>query len=464
MADPLYNQQEQMAAFYAANDLVLNTSDPGTGKTRGTLEGYMRRRIHNRSGRVLVVAPLSILEPSWGDDIESYTPLTFAIAHGSPAKRKQAFESDAEIVLINFDGVKWIDGLSKTAQSKLLLGFTDLIIDEFTAFKNRSAQRSKAMLKVSKYFSNKVLLSGTPNPNTITDLWHPMMIMDGGARLGSRYFKFREQVCKPVSTGYGDFVTWEDIEGAEEAVADALSDISIRFKFEDCVDIPPQVMRFPKIKMPKKVMDAYREMEQHSILQFQQNTNALVPGTFTAVHAAAKIKKMLQILSGSMYGENGTVLPINNGRYDLIAQMVDERDHSLVAFNWQHEKEGLVLACKKLGHSIAVIDGTVPKEKRTEIVRDFQDGKYKVLFCHPAATSHGLTLTKARTIIWSSPTYSSEQFIQFNRRIYRIGQTQSTEVICISARGTKEEDVYKALQQKVTRTEDLLNILLAQSV
>ena len=109
MVDPLYNHQEDMAQFSVDHTQVLNTSDPGTGKTRGTLEGYVRRKnFVDGTGRLLVVAPLSILKASWGDDISQYTNLTYSIAHGSEDKRIAAFESDSDIILINHDGVKWL--------------------------------------------------------------------------------------------------------------------------------------------------------------------------------------------------------------------------------------------------------------------------------------------------------------------------------------------------------------------
>jgi hypothetical protein len=446
-----YAHQQAMADFAATNELVLNTSDPGTGKTRGTLMGFEERHKQLQARRLLVVAPLSILRPSWGDDIERFTAFRYAIAMQPAKKRLQAFESDADIVMINHDGVNW---LSKHLD--LLDGFTDLVIDEFTAFKNRTAQRSKAMLKVSKHFQHKTLLSGTPIPNTVLDLWHPMLILDEGQRLGRKFFEYRSQVCVPESIGYQDHVRWVDKPHAPAAVADAVSDLSIRFAFEDCVDIPSTRVSHLLVDMPKQVMDAYLEMESDSTLRNQKGEISL-----SAVHAGARVKKMLQILSGSVYDESGKPVHVHNDRYELVMQLVKERAHSLVAFNWQHERLALCELADTYGITYAYIDGTVSASDRNKIVQQFQKKELQVLFCHPQATSHGLTLTSAATTIWCTPTYSSEQFLQFNRRIYRIGQTQRTEVICIAARDTKEIDVYAKLQDKISRSEDLLDVLVA---
>ena len=143
----------------------------------------------------------------------------------------------------------------------------------------------------------------------------------------------------------------------------------------------------------------------------------------------------------------------------MVMSLIVERRHSLVAFNWRHEREQLVALAEKQKIKYAVIDGQTPSNKRADIVERFQAGQLQCIFAHPQSTSHGLTLTKANTVIWSSPTYNAEHFQQFNRRIYRAGQTKRTEVICIAARHTWETEVYKKLEKKLTRMEDLLGTL-----
>ena len=88
-----------------------------------------------------------------------------------------------------------------------------------------------------------------------------------------------------------------------------------------------------------------------------------------------------------------------------------------------------------------------------------QAGQLQVVFCHPQSAGHGLTMTKATTIIWASPTYNAEHYAQFNRRIYRAGQTLKTEVIKIAAKNTWENAVFEKLEGKLTKMEDLLSIL-----
>ena len=435
-----FQHQEATTKFIKKTPCCLITSDPGTGKTRSVLDAYAERC----GGRMLVLAPLSILQASWGDDIEKFTPeLTYEIAYAK--NRKQAFESDARIVITNHDAVKWI-----AKNPEVLKDFKTLCIDEFTAYKNKDSQRSKAARLVANSFTYRIAMSGTPNSNTILDIWHPTLIVDQGARLGNRFFGFRAQVCTPKYNGFAN--VWVDKEGAEETVAALLSDINIRYSLEDCIDMPEQTVNTLYTKLPNKVQAQYNMFAEDSVLYTGKVT-------VNAVHAGAKVKKLLQLCTGAMYNEDGEAVGIHTERYDMVMDLVEARAHSLVAFNWKHERDHMVEESRKRGIKYGVIDGDTPAHKRKDIVDRLQAGQLKVVFCHPQSAGHGLTMTKATSIIWASPTYNAEHFQQFNRRIYRAGQTQKTEIIQIAARNTWEPAVYEKLHGKLGRMEELLNVL-----
>ena len=435
-----YAHQKTTTDFIINTKTCLITSDPGTGKTRAVLDAH-----DILGGKTLVLAPLSILEAAWGEDINKFQPeIKYGVAYAK--NRKQVFEdNENEMVITNFEAVNF---LSKNTQ--YCEQFDTIVIDEFTAFKNREAKRSKNLKKIISYFTNRIAMSGTPNSNTILDIWHPALLIDDGERLGTRFYAFRHQVCTPKFNGFAN--EWIDKPGIEEAVADKLSDISIRFALSDCIDLPDNIVRTVNTKLTPNIQKQYKTLADESVLYTKS-------GTVNAVNAAARVKKLLQLVTGAVYDEDGVVQFVHQERYDIVMTLVNQRAHSLVAFNWKHERDALVELANKEGITYEVIDGSVPAEKRKDIVARFQAGHIRVLFCHPQSASHGLTLTKANTVIWCSPTYNAEHFQQFNQRIYRAGQTQKTETILIQARGTWEPEVYKKLNTKLGRMENLLHIL-----
>ena len=290
-----FEHQEVTSDFIVKNPYVLVTSDPGTGKTRSVIDAYAKRK----NGRMLVLAPLSILEASWGDDIKKFQPdLTYAIAYSK--NREEAFLGTEDIVITNHDAVKWIK-----KNYHVLCGFDTLVIDEFTAFKNKDSQRSKACLKISEAFEYRIAMSGTPNSNTILDIWHPTLIVDGGERLGHRFYSFRSSVCTSRFNGFAN--EWCDKPDAQEIVAAALSDINIRYELENCIDMPEQSVRAMYVQLPKKIRRQYTDLTEDSVLY-------TAAGTVNAVHAGARVKKLLQLCTGAIYDEHGDVVSVHEER------------------------------------------------------------------------------------------------------------------------------------------------------
>jgi SNF2 family DNA or RNA helicase len=205
-------------------------------------------------------------------------------------------------------------------------------------------------------------------------------------------------------------------------------------------------------ELTEKQLKAYTQMKAAEI--------ALVNDTVvSAINAAAVMTKLLQIASGAVYVTPDNYEVVDEGRYEMIVDLVEARQHSIVFFLWKHQRDLLVKEAQSRKMSYAVIDGTVSEKERAEIVRRYQQGLYKVIFAHPQSAAHGLTLTKGTTTIWASPTYNLEHFEQGNRRIYRAGQTQKTETIVVVAKDTCEEKVYEALKAKSIRMDNLLDLM-----
>ena len=428
----------------------LDTSDPGTGKTRAHIENYAQRKGRKR---LLVVCPKTLMTSAWGADIEKFAPhLTVSFANAS--NRLEAFKMKTDVVVINTDGVKWLVE-SKTNEA-LLKDFDHLIIDEFTTFKHPTSQRSKAMAKIRKYFKHRELLSGTPNPNSVMELWHPMLICDDGKRLGASYYSLRNSVQSPTQIGpRPEHVRWDDKPGAVQAVNELLADCTIRHQFEDVMThVPPNHRHVKEFSLSPSAFKAYEKMEREYITLVE---DAVV----SAVHAASVRSKLLQIASGAVYDgtAEGSYKVVDRSRYELIAELVEERDHSVVFFNWKHQRELLAEEFRKRDIAFAVIDGDVKQHDRNELVAKYQAGELQTILLHPKTGAHGLTLTRGTTTVVASPIYEADILKQMIHRIYRGEQNQVTNTIFVQAKGTVEDLVYARLDDKSERMQDLLDLM-----
>ena len=428
------------------SDIIFDMSDPGTGKTFVQIMAFAKRR--KRSGKcALIIAPKSLLRSAWEDDFSKFAPqIKCSVAYAD--NREKAFAADADVFITNIDAVVWLLKQKPAFFSR----FDTLIVDEVSAFKHHTSGRSKALNKIRKYFKYRSVMSGTPNSNTICDIWNPVQILDDGKRLGTQFFGFRAAVCQPEQVGpQPNMVKWTDRDGSEEAIYGLIADITIRHRFADCIDIPPTHTYTIAYHLTSKQKKAYLEMEKNQIMTLKKEK-------VTAINAAAVTTKLLQIASGAVYESPDKYHVVDTGRYELVMDLVEDRKHPLVFFLWKHQRDELVKLAEKRGLKYCVLDGNTSDKERDAMVRHYQNGFYDVMFAHPMSAAHGLTLTTGSTVIWPSPTYNLEHFSQGNKRQARNGQKEKTEIIVILGEGTIDQKVYTRLLEKNTKMTNLLGL------
>lgn len=455
MALPLFDHQNQSISFIRAHERVFDASDPGTGKTRVAVESFAERRM--RGGKAaLVLAPKSLVRSAWESEFKKFAP-HLVVVPCFAERREESFAKQADVYVTNHDAATWLVKQKHTFFSK----FDTLIIDEVGAYKHATSQRSKALNRIKVYFKHRLVLNGTPTPNSVTDIWNQMFILDDGQRLGASFYAFRQAVCTPKQVGpSANMVKWVDKPGASDAVTKLIEDVTIRHKFEDCIDIPSNHQYCVPYTLTPAQQRAYDQMEMAQIALIStasEPTQRMV----SAVNAAAVATKLLQIASGAVYEDQNTYHLVDTARYELVLDMAEQRPHTVVFFLWKHQKDYLLEEAKKRGLTYCLIDGSVSDKDKHQAVDYFQKGFYRICFAHPQSAAHGLTLTRGTATIWASPTYNLEHYQQGLKRIYRAGQTMKTETIAVIAQNTIEERVWDALQNKKVQMDDLLGQLVA---
>ncbi len=431
---PMAHQKVSLA-HDKTTPIVFDTSDPGTGKTAVRIWSYAERRRKRRAGCLLILAPRSLLTSAWANDFEKFAP-DMKVSVATAENREKAFAAEADVYITNVDAVKWLAMKPKGFLAK----FTDLVIDESPAYKHHASQRSRAAAKISKYFKHRACLTGTPNGNTICDVWHQALLLDGGQRLGPSFYAFRVSVSVPEQVGRkAEAVRWVDKDGAEEAVFGLLADITVRHKFEDCVDIPPHSQQVIAYKLPPKVRKVYDQMERDHLLPLLK---AKTVTAISAVNAAAVGTKLLQIGSGAVYDNDSSVHDIDDDRIKLVLDLAEARKHTLIFYLWDHQRDKLIAEAEARKLKYCAITAGTSDKARDAVVAAYQAGMYRIMFAHPINAAHGLTLTRGTATIWPGPTANLEHWVQGNKRQHRIGQTQKTETLVVVADTVVEQRVY----------------------
>jgi len=443
---PPFHVQKATAALLSMQQRAYCLNGLGTGKTRSTLWAFDYLRDIGAAHRALVVAPLSTLDNVWRKETFIITPhlKVQVLHHASKAKRLEALRKDADLYVVNTDGIKV---LSEELYAMFESGELDvLILDELALMRNAKAERSK----VARSFARKSVwvwgLTGSPTPNEPTDAWGQCRIITPNTV--PKYFgQFRDLTMLKV--GQFRFVPKRD---ANDHVFRAMQP-SVRFTLDDIMELPPVIERTQDINLGKRQLEIYEEIRKRGL--------ALLRGkTITAVNAGVVLSKLLQISLGYVYTSDGTTVPLDNDhRLDALSDAIADTDRKVLVFvPFTHALDGVVARLRKDGVDVVKVDGSTPKSERDHVFNFFQNtNKYKVIAAHPGCMAHGLTLTAANTIIWFGPTTSNETFEQANARIRRVGQHHKQLVLMFQATAA-EKRMWARLRSKQQVQDNLLEL------
>jgi superfamily II DNA or RNA helicase len=182
--DLLNENQELCLSRLFEHDSTLVVAEMGFGKTVVTLTAIKELIEEGVVGRVLVIAPLKVCKTVWKQEAARWShlnDLNIALAVGTPSERVNAIDSNAEIVLMNYDNLSWFCDFYNNSH-----GFNGIVFDEISKLKNSSGTGFKKLRHRLKSFVWRAGLSGTPVSEDFEGLYAITMMLDSGARLGTR--------------------------------------------------------------------------------------------------------------------------------------------------------------------------------------------------------------------------------------------------------------------------------------
>ncbi len=433
-----------------ATDFILNQSicclmlDMGLGKTVITLTALWQLALDSFDvSRVLVIAPKRVAEDTWPKELakwEHLTGLTSSLVLGSAAERKAALQRKAFLYIINRENVAWL-------VKNHYWDFDMVVIDELSSFKSNKAERFKAMKKVRPMVTRIVGLTGTPAPNTLLDLWPQMYLMDMGQRLGRFIGGFRDRFFLPDKRNREIIYSYKPREGAEDAIYALISDICISMKAADYLDMPERIDNRIEVSMSPKERKLYDDFQKDMVLSIGDEE-------LDAANAASLSNKLLQMANGAVYGEDKKVLPIHDRKLDALEDLVEAANGKplLVAYWYKHDLQRIKARFK----NARCID-------TAKDIDDWNAGQIPLALIHPASAGHGLNLQDGGcTIVWFGLTWSLELYQQLNARLWRQGQKHTVVIHHIITKGTHDEDVMRALENKDTRQSALIEAVRAR--
>lgn len=437
-----FDHQKETSSFLSLRRRAFCFNEQGTGKTASVIwtSDYLMKQ--GLIKRVLVLCPLSIMKSAWQRDL-----FTFAmhrgcdVAHGTPKQRKKVIASDVEFVILNFDGVAVV-------KDEIIAGGFDLIVvDEANAYKNPQTNRWKTLNQIMKACNPRLwMLTGTPAAQSPVDAYGLAKLVNPEG-CPAYFGHFRAMVMNKVTT-----FKWAPKASAPATVHRILQP-AIRFEKKDCLDLPPLTYVERDAPLTAQQTKYYKQLLNDMVMEAAGEE-------VSAVNAATRLNKLLQVSGGAVYTDTGEVLEFDvSNRLNAVLEVIEEASNKVLVFvPFTHTIELLRETLERHKISCGVINGSVSVNKRSDLVQQFQSSKDPhVLLIQPQAASHGLTLTAADTIIWYAPVTSVETYLQANARINRPGQLNPMTIVHI--KGSPAEDrLYTMLRGNIDNHERLIDL------
>lgn len=436
--------QKWMTKLVMRLKAVYLAAEMGLGKTAAVLKAMRMLLDLKEVTKILVVAPLKVADHTWPEEIAKWgfaRSLTHTVITGTEDERRIAVRQDAEVHIINRENLVWLQ-----AYWGRRWPYDMLVYDEGSRLK-QGAKRTKGSVRkdgtktrkrISEFgtlrrmrwaFKKVVILSGTPAPNGLIDLWGPIFICDLGQRLGTSKTAFLDRWFRQRKYEYN----WTPLPTAEEEIMEAIDDVFFSLKEEDYLTLPPRITVDHWVDLPPKAMEQYRRMERDMALD-EFDVEAVNNGVLT--------NKLLQIANGSLYLPDGSATRLHDEKLDVLDSIVTEASGQpiLLAYQFKFDKDAI-----KKKFPFARFFGEHKDDKR-----DWDAGKIRLLVTHPASAGHGLNLQFGGNImVWYGLTWSLELYLQFIKRLHRSGQMADRVFLHrIMARKTADEAMEKLLTVK----------------
>ena len=428
-----HQYQKRATQYIIDNRYCALFLDMGLGKTVSTLTAIdILKNDYLEIDKVLVIAPKSVALNTWSGETAKWDhlrKLRISVAMGTAAQRTKAIERDADIYVTNRDNVKWIVDYFK----KEPWPFDTVVLDESSSFKNPSSQRFKALRKIRPQLRRVIELTGTPSPNGLMDLWPQIWLLDMGERLGRTLGSYRSEFFTAGRRNGAVVYDWIARPGARQRISKRLADISMSMQASDYLDMPDVIDGGLTLALPPDEMRDYQAFQKEQLMQLD-NTD------IEAVTAAALTNKLLQYTGGALYDDQHNWHEVSTAKLEALQDIVESTDESvLIYYQYQSEKDRI----------LKMLPDAVTFTGEPELLESWNAGKIRLMLAHPASVAYGLNMQAGgHIIVWYTPTWNLELYMQANARLHRQGQTKPVVIYHLIASGTIDERVMQALNCK----------------
>lgn len=410
--------------------------DMGLGKTVQTIAFMLSKA---QDGPSLVIAPTTVVA-NWKNEIGRFAPSLNPVILNNESDRDKAIYSakEGDVLLASY-------GLLSNGGTELSGREWNIIcLDEAHQIKNRFTKASEAAMSLAG--KSRLILTGTPVQNNISELWNLMQFINPGllgtykafsekfAGLSSRKDELREKTMDQLRSMTQPFIL-------RRTKDEVVRDIPVKTEFDYMVNLT------------ESEMAAYEN--ERVQMEFFYDTVPPQDRMKFFFGDLGKLRRMACSMQMAKQEWTQEASKITELRYLLNG--IAGNDNRIVLFSQYTEFLAYVKSLlESMGMEYLYMDGSTPMGQRESIISDFQSGKTPVFVCSLKAGGIGINLTVANYVILLDPWWNPAVEQQAMDRAYRIGQTRDVTVIRMISYHTIEEKVIRLQEEKRTLSDDIL--------
>lgn len=431
-----YKHQEDTTSFIINRELGAILSDTGTGKTKCVVDAI--NHIYDGNSKFLIVVPNS-LKYKWKDEFEINSDLpVFVVDKFDPEELDKN-----NIIICNYEIFRNASKVNVFKQFK----FKMIVLDESTRIKHMKTKQAQGIYSLANNSEKRFILTGTLITQSMLDVFNQIRFLTPNI-FGNNFKKFRDTYFDKeefiVRTKRGKLAVpkWVPKSNTVNYLKKAISFISIRYRKEECLDLPSKVYEHAFVPLTNEQEELYTAISKNILNSEVSDTSNLLK----------KLLKLCQITSGFLNKDDGEVLILKSNKYNELISLLEDINPPVIIWH-RFRIEGDRIK-KLLGEkSIQIVSEMPPAERITALKTGLKD---KYIIIPLQIGKFGLDLQQATYAIYFSNDFSVEGRIQSEDRIYRIGTTKATYIDLLTE-NTIDVSIWKFLKKKINFNKSFIN-------
>lgn len=460
LTQQLFPHQRVAVQWLLETEHGILADDMGLGKTLSVLAGVQELQARRAISKILIICPNSLVR-NWLREAAQWTGDRRLFALPADKGERQRFlkrlhaNPQFDGLVVNYETAR-LDYVYPLLKELFTREPSFLCIDESQRIKNPHSKAFQVINELASVFSRRILLTGTPTPKDLSDIWGQMMIVDRGQRFGTRFYEWLPKVAE-LGNKYSDVAVRRFIPEQVEETIVRVQEVMLRRRKEEVVNLPEKLFTTRDIELNGDQLRRYQEICDELLIRvtaltgddYIRTIDSLLEQYLRAVQVASNPR----LIDPHWAGEPAKFIELDS----IVSEVVQGQSGKIVIWtNYLGNVDELVDRYGELGS--AAFSGQVSTSERNRIVEAFQDmnSALKVLVAVPGAGGVGITLTASQTAVYVDKTWNAEHWMQSVNRIHRIGQCGTVNIISLHA--SKVDDLIafsvrrkEKMQEKVLR-------------